>query len=185
MSRIGKKPILIPANVDVTIADQTVTVNGAKGSLSLTVHPHVSVSVEIGESGKLVVVKVAKEDDVFDRALWGTTRANIANMVLGVTEGFSKGLELNGVGYRVSIAGKKLVFSLGFSHDIDFQIPEGLSAEVDKNTITIRGIDRQLVGETAARIRELKKPEPYLGKGIKYTDETIRRKAGKTAKTSE
>lgn len=185
MSRIGKKPILIPANVEVVVAEQIVTVNSAKGLLSLTIHPHVSVAVETVESGKQIVVKVVKEDDVFDRALWGTTRANIANMILGVTDGFSKSMELNGVGYRVSLVGKKLVFSLGFSHDVDFPLPEGVSAVVDKNIITIRGIDKQLIGETAARIRGLKKPEPYLGKGIKYTDETIRRKAGKTAKAAE
>jgi len=185
MSRIGKKPIQIPANVDVTVAGQAVTVKGPKGTLSLAVHPHVSVAVEAGASGKAAVVKVAEEENVFDRALWGTTRANIANMILGVTDGFSKSLELNGVGYRVSLSGKKLVFVLGFSHDIQFPIPEGMSAEVEKNIITLRGIDRQLVGETAARIRQLKKPEPYLGKGIKYVDETIRRKAGKAAKASE
>ncbi len=185
MSRIGKKLIPISANVEVTVVGQTITVKGPKGTLSLVAHPHVSIVVENRETGKTVAVKVVDEENVFDRALWGTTRANIANMISGVTEGFLKRLELNGIGYRVSLSGKNLMFTLGFSHEVVFPLPEGMSAEVEKNIITLRGIDRQLVGETAARIRQLKKPEPYLGKGIKYVDETIRRKAGKAAKASE
>ncbi|TAK03293.1 50S ribosomal protein L6 [Patescibacteria group bacterium] len=179
MSRVGKKPIPVPEAVTVTIDGQQVCVKGPLGELRATVHP--AVSVTLAEGGKAVELTVKDQEDVFERSLWGTWRANIANMVVGVTAGFTKALEVNGVGFRVTLSGKKLVLALGFSHDIDFPIPEGITAKVEKNVITLSGPDKIQVGEIAAQIRSLKKPEPYKGKGIKYLDETIRRKAGKAA----
>ncbi|OGL67184.1 50S ribosomal protein L6 [Candidatus Uhrbacteria bacterium RIFCSPHIGHO2_01_FULL_63_20] len=186
MSRVGKKPIVIPPGVEVKIEGQDVAVKGPLGSLRATLHPAVTARIVDADGAKTVELSVANPDDVSERALWGTWRANLANMVQGVKEGYSKSLEVNGVGFRVNVSGKKLVFALGFSHDVDFQIPEGITAKVDKNVVTVSGADKILVGETAASIRSLKKPEPYKGKGIKYVDEVIRRKAGKTAgKTAE
>jgi len=185
MSRIGKKPILIPAGVDVRIEGASVTVKGPKGALTMAIPEAVTVTIADADGGKAMEVAVALPEEKFQRALWGTMRANLANMVTGVTQGFSKSLEINGVGFRASAAGKKLMLNLGFSHDVEFPLPEGIAATVEKNVITVTGIDRHLVGETAARIRGLKKPEPYLGKGIKYSDEVIRRKAGKAAKSAE
>ena len=185
MSRIGKKPILLPKGVEVTFQGQTLTVKGPKGTLTGFVHPLVTGSLVDGEDGKELVFALSGESTAEAAAHWGTARANAANMVEGVTNGFSKSLEVNGVGFRVAVSGKNLNLVLGFSHDINFPIPEGITATVEKNVITIAGIDRHLVGETAARIRSLKKPEPYLGKGIKYTDESLRRKAGKAAKSGE
>lgn len=180
MSRVGKLPIPLPAGVTVTSAEGQVTVKGAKGTLSMPVHRRVKVTV--GDS--VVTISVAAPDEQTDRALWGLTRALVANMVRGVTEGFAKRLEINGVGYRAVASGKNLQLFLGFSHAIDFPIPEGITATVEKNVVTIAGIDKQLVGETAAKIRSLKKPEPYKGKGIKYETEVIRRKAGKVVKAA-
>jgi len=179
MSRIGKLPIPISAQVTVTTADQVVTVHGPKGELKLTVHPRVRVTVEATQAK----VTVINSDLQSDRALWGLTRMLIANMITGVTTGYEKKLEINGVGFRAAVSGKTLTLNLGFSHPIEFPIPEQINISLDKNVITVAGIDKQLVGETAAKIRRFKKPEPYKGKGIKYSDETIRRKAGKATGT--
>ncbi len=184
MSRIGKKPILIPAKVDVVIDGQTVTVTGPKGTLTRSLNAHVTAVVSDIEGGKGVLITVNDPELVADRAQWGTARANVANMVTGVTDGFKKVLEINGVGFRVSVQGNKVVMNLGFSHDVNFDLPPGVTAAAEKNVLTLAGNDRDLVGLTAARIRKLRPPEPYKGKGIKYIDEVIRRKAGKAAKAS-
>ncbi|MGE5392260.1 MAG: 50S ribosomal protein L6 [Candidatus Saccharibacteria bacterium] len=178
MSRIGKKPVVIPSGVTVEIKDGTVKVKGPKGELTLDVHPKVILE----KSDTELVVKVGHENNKQERALWGLFRALINNMVAGVTTGFTKVLEVNGVGYKAAINGTKLVLNLGYSHPIEMEIPKGIEAKVDKNTITIIGADRQLVGQFAANVREQRKPEPYKGKGIKYSDEVIRRKAGKVVK---
>ena len=185
MSRIGKKFIPIPSGVDVTLENGRVDVRGPKGSLSHKLHSHVSVAIEDVDGGKGIVVSVRNPDAVGDRAQWGTAPAVVANMVTGVTAGFTRSLEINGVGFRVSVQGQKVVLNLGFSHDVEYELPAGVSATVEKNVLTIIGIDREVVGQTAAHIRKLRVPEPYKGKGIKYTDETIRRKAGKAAKAGE
>ncbi len=178
MSRIGKKPVTIPNGVKAEIKDSTLKVNGPKGNLTVAIHPKVSVSVSENE----ITVDVPNKENKFERSLWGLTRSLIANAVLGVVSGFEKKLEINGVGFRGSVAGKTINLSLGFSHPVIVEVPEGLTAAMEKNIITITGIDKQAVGEFAAKIRALKKPEPYKGKGIKYVDEVIRRKAGKVVK---
>ncbi|MDO8581740.1 MAG: 50S ribosomal protein L6 [bacterium] len=181
MSRIGKKPILIPSGVVVVIEGKTVRVKGPKGELTRVVHPHVTVREETGN----LIVTVDSPDDGDDRALWGLTRRLVANMVDGVTKGYAKKLELVGVGYRAAVSGQKLTLNLGFSHPVDFLLPTGITASVDKNTfLTIIGIDKELLGNVAARIRSFRKPEPYKGKGIKYEGEVIRRKLGKAAKAA-
>lgn len=186
MSRIGKKPIQIPAGVDVKITGQEVRVKGPKGELSVSINPVVSVSVIETEKGKEIVFDVKKNfDEKYNRAQWGTARALVANMVKGVTERFVKHLEVNGVGYRVNISGRKLILNVGFSHDVIFELPQGIEAQVDGNIVTITGIDRHLVGELADNIRRVYVPEPYKGKGIRYTTEVVRRKAGKTQKAGE
>ena len=178
MSRIGKNPIDIPAGVDVTINGADVTVKGPKGTLSHVVAEPINVAIE----GSQVVV-TRPSDDRGARSLHGLTRTLIANMIEGVTKGFSKQLEIAGTGYRVVAKGKDLEFSLGFSHTVLVTAPEGIEFTVESQTkFTVAGIDKQLVGETAARIRKLKKPEPYKGKGIHYVGETIRRKVGKAGK---
>lgn len=178
MSRIGKQSITVPSGVEVAVRERDVSVKGPKGALTQSLHEHVSVSVDNGA----IQITVADVDNKSDRALWGLFQRLVSNMVTGVTKGFEKKLELNGVGYKVAVSGTALNLSLGFSHPVVFQLPDGVSASVEKNVITLLGIDKQLVGETAARIRSLRKPEPYKGKGIKYIDEVIRRKAGKAAK---
>ncbi len=178
MSRVGKKPITIPNGVKVEFKDSALEVNGPKGKLVVSVHPKVQVNV----ADNTVTIDIQNKNVKFERALWGLTRALIANAVSGVVSGYEKKLEINGVGYRGAIAGKTINLALGFSHPVIVTIPEGLSATIDKNVITINGIDKQLVGEFAAKIRSLKKPEPYKGKGIKYSDEVVRRKAGKVVK---
>ena len=155
-----------------------VVVTGPKGTLTVAIHPHVHVAV----AGGVVTVEVDKPDSKLDRSLWGLTRSLIANAVTGVVSGYTKKLEIVGVAYRAAVAGKVMTMSLGFSHPVEVHIPDGLAVTVDKSTITISGIDKQLVGEFAANVRELKKPEPYKGKGIKYSDEIVRRKAGKVVK---
>ncbi|HKM40399.1 MAG: 50S ribosomal protein L6 [Patescibacteria group bacterium] len=177
MSRLGKLPIQIPAGTEVNIDQGIIRVKGPKGQLEQAIDP--MVKVEKTEEG--LVVTVGKPEDKKERALWGLFRALIANMVTGVNEGYEKKLEVKGVGYKVAVAGNKVNLNLGFSHPLEFVLPEGISAVAEGNNLTISGIDKQLVGETAARIRKLRKPEPYKGKGIKYSDEIIRRKAGKTA----
>ena len=187
MSRVGKKPVVIPSGVTVeqsreagsgSAGKATLTVKGPKGTLTLAVHPKVTVNISAQE----VTVDVAGKDNKREKALWGLFRALIQNLVDGVTKGFEKKLEVNGVGFKVAAQGTKLVMALGFSHPVEVEVPKDLSATVDKNVITISGADKQRVGQFAAEIRELKKPEPYKGKGIKYIDEVIRRKAGKVVK---
>lgn len=179
MSRIGKLPIAIPSDVTVTIQGQKATVKGKKGELHLMIHPEITAVVE----EQNIVVKNSK-DTKQNNALHGTTRALLNNMVNGVTKGYEKKLEVRGVGYRFTVAGKKLNLSLGYSHPVEFMIPAGITITVDeenKNLMIISGIDRQLVGETASRIREFRKPEPYKGKGIRYADEHVTMKQGKKA----
>jgi len=177
MSRIGKKPIAIPSGVEVTIDSGIVTVK--KGSKSADVDTQGRVNVEVADGN---VVFTAKGEDKEAKAFWGTYRALTNNAIVGLTDGFAKSLEINGVGYRAAVKGKVLELQLGFSHPINFEIPEGLEIGVEKNIINIKGSSKQLVGQTAAKIRGYRPPEPYKGKGVKYTDEHIVRKAGKTAK---
>ncbi|HOX96963.1 MAG TPA: 50S ribosomal protein L6 [bacterium] len=179
MSRIAKKPLAIPAGVEVRVDGNTVTVKGPLGELKQVLHERVSVTVDKDNSTFSVFVKDA--NDVGDKALWGLFARLIRNMVMGVSKYFEKTLELSGVGYRVNLQGTKLVFALGFSHPVEFPLPEGIKAEVNNNVIKIMGVDKHQVGQVAANIRALKKPEPYKGKGLKYSDEVIRRKAGKAS----
>ncbi len=180
MSRIGKKPIALPAKVTATINGQEITVKGPKGEMKLNIHPEMTVKQE---DGHLVVERPS--DSRTHRALHGLTRALLANNVNGVTNGFRKTLKIEGVGYNGDLRGKDLVMKLGYSHEVVVKPPQGISfAAEEKGTIIhIDGIDRQLVGQVAANIRELRPPEPYLGKGVRYSDEVIRRKAGKAGKT--
>jgi large subunit ribosomal protein L6 len=175
MSRVGNKPITIPDKTQITVKDGTIEVKGAKGQLARSIHP--AVDLEIQDA----VIRVTPvKDDKSSRALQGMTRSLVANMVTGVTEGFKRVLEINGIGYRAMVSGKDIVLNLGFSQPVNFSVPEGVSVEVDKNNaITLSGIDKELLGQTAAAIRRLRPPEPYKGKGIKYAEERIRRKAGK------
>ena len=176
MSRIGKKPVAIPQGVQVGVQGQQVEVKGPRGRLELAVHPLCSVTVADGQ-----VVVGRSGDHRTAKALHGLTRALVANMVRGVTEGFERRLEIVGIGYRVQLGGRNLTFSLGYSHPIVFPLPEGVTAEVDKQTaIVLRGIDKYLVGQTAARLRALRPPDSYKGKGVRYADEVVRKKAGKT-----
>ncbi|MFH1564408.1 MAG: 50S ribosomal protein L6 [bacterium] len=180
MSRVGKKQIDIPNDIQLKVDDRKINVKGPKGELNLTVHPKILIE----QSENAIIVNVKDPDDKAERSLWGTTRKLISNMVEGVSNGFEKKLEVNGIGYKVSVSDNKIVLSVGFSHPVDFVLPDGISAAVEKNVIVLSGIDKQLVGEIAAQIRKIRKPEPYKGKGIKYVDEQIIRKAGKTAKSS-
>jgi large subunit ribosomal protein L6 len=179
MSRIGKKVIVIPAGVQVTQTKNKVEVKGAKGTLSFDLHHEVSLDIKEGE---INVQKTGGSKKA--PALWGTTRAIIENMITGVTAGYQKKLELQGVGFRMAVQGKKIVLALGFSHPVEMIIPEGLTAQVvENNALEISGIDKQLVGQFAANVRELKPVEPYKGKGFRYSGEHVRRKAGKKAAT--
>ncbi len=178
MSRVGKKPVVIPSGVEAAISGETFTVKGPKGTLQLPVHPKVTVSV----NGNEILVDVAKKEDKKEKALWGLFRSLVQNMVDGVAKGFEKKLEVNGVGFKVATSGSKLTMSLGFSHPVEVEVPSDLQVAVEKNIITITGADKQKVGQFAANVRSLKKPEPYKGKGIKYSDEVILRKAGKVVK---
>jgi large subunit ribosomal protein L6 len=179
MSRIGRLPVSVPSGVDVTIDGQAVTVKGPKGELALTVPEPITVGT--GEDG---VVQVSRPDDErASRSLHGLTRSLIHNMVLGVTEGYEKKMEIHGTGYRVANTGGNLVFSLGYSHSITVEAPTGISFTVENPTrFSVQGIDKQQVGEVAANIRKLRKPDPYKGKGVRYAGETIRRKVGKAGK---
>ncbi|EKD49556.1 MAG: 50S ribosomal protein L6 [uncultured bacterium] len=180
MSRIGKKPIKIPEGVDVKIDTNKVLIKGPKGELSRTVSPKINVVIKGDE-----IVLNARGDDRELRALWGLERALIANMVLGTKDGFQKELEVIGVGYRAAVKGKELVLSVGFSNPVPMHIPDDIEVEVKKNIIKISGADKQLVGQFAADVRDVKKPEPYKGKGIKYVNEYIIRKEGKKAAAVE
>jgi large subunit ribosomal protein L6 len=177
MSRIGKVPIQIPSGVTVEVNKDFITVNGPKGSLSQFTMSGINVSVEDGQ----VLVNRAN-DEAENRARHGLMRSLVSNMVSGVSQGFEKKLEINGVGYRVQPQGADLKFNLGFSHDVIYKLPSTVQAKVEQNNITISGSDKQQVGQVAAEIRALKKPEPYKGKGIKYADERIIRKSGKSGK---
>ena len=177
MSRIGKQPIVVPAGVTITVGDKEITVAGPKGQLSVPVQQNTKTTVE---DGKITVTR--KDDEPESRAWHGLQRALLNNAVIGVTQGFKKELEVNGVGFRLSGGGKQIEMALGFSHPVKYSAPEGVELKVDKMNIIVTGIDKQKVGQTAAEIRALKKPEPYKGKGIKYVDEQILRKAGKAGK---
>jgi large subunit ribosomal protein L6 len=177
MSRIGKKPVAIPAGVSIAISASTVTVKGPKGSLSL----NVPSTCKVAQEGNTIAVTRAS-DEKSVRAAHGTTRAHLNNMVHGVTSGFAKDLEIVGVGYKAEAKGKTLVLTIGYSHLVNFAVPEGITVETPEPTkIRVSGIDRQRVGQVAAEIRAVRGPEPYKGKGIKYSDEHIVRKAGKSA----
>ena len=178
MSRIGRQPIAVPAGVDVKIDGSTVTVKGPKGTLTRTVHSNMSVAMDNGE------IKVTRPDESnLNKSLHGLTRTLIHNMIIGVTEGYSKELEVNGVGYRAAKQGKDLVLNIGFSHQVIMPEIDGISIEVpNPNKIVIAGPDKQMVGQFAAEVREKRPPEPYKGKGIKYVDEHVRRKEGKAGK---
>ena len=178
MSRIGRLPIDIPAGVDVKVDGSAVTVKGPKGELALTVASPIEVKVEDGQ-----VLVTRPDDERESRSLHGLTRSLIANQIIGVTQGYSKGLEIVGTGYRVAQRGSSIEFALGFSHPVTVEPPAGITLTVEgNNKITVAGIDKQAVGETAANIRKIKKPEPYKGKGIRYAGEVVRRKAGKSGK---
>lgn len=168
----------MPNGVTVKIEGSRVTVNGPKGELERVFHPNVNIS----QNGQKIAVAVKDPENRFDRGLWGLSRVLISNMIKGVTDGFSKKLEIAGIGFKAQVLGNKLVLSLGFSHSVEVEFPKNITAAVEKNVITISGIDKEEVGQFAAKIRALKKPEPYKGKGIKYEGEAIRRKAGKAAK---
>ena len=187
MSRIGKKPVVLPSGVTAvksggagsgSAGDLTLTVSGPKGTLILPLHPKVEVTV----SEKEISVDIKSKESKREKALWGLFRALIQNLVEGVTKGFEKKLEVVGVGFKVAATPGKLTLNLGFSHPIIVEVPKELTVAVDKNTISISGADKQKVGQFAAEVRELKKPEPYKGKGIKYSDEVVLRKAGKVVK---
>jgi len=171
----------------VSVQGRTVSVTGPKGTLATVLHVAVTASLIEGDNGQEIVFAVdpAMENHADTRAQWGTARANVANLVKGVTEGFVKKLEVNGVGFRVNVSGRILVLNVGFSHEVNVELPEGVQANVEGNIITITGTDKHLVGEFADRVRSIRKPEPYKGKGIKYFDEVVRRKAGKTQKAGE
>jgi len=176
MSRVGKKIIPIPEKTSVDYKDRVIVVKGERGSLTRTLHP--AVDLEIKDDTISVTIE---QEDRKNRALQGLTRSLVANMVDGVSKGFERVLEIHGIGYRAEMKGKSIVLNLGYSHPIDFPLPEGIDATVDKNNvIRLTGIDKERVGQTAASIRKLRKPEPYKGKGVKYAEEYIQRKAGKT-----
>lgn len=175
MSRIGKLPVVVPEKVTVTIADRKIEVKGPNGQLDFTHNEGVNVVYEGNE------VKVTPVDSSNrNRAMWGMTRTLIDNMVVGVTKGFEKTLEFTGVGYKAAVSGSNLTLNLGYSHPIDYKLPEGITAKVNKNVIVISGANKELVGFAAAKIRSFRPPEPYKGKGVRYSDEVIIRKAGKT-----
>lgn len=181
MSRIGKKPIVIPAKVEITIEDKHVTVKGPRGQLSIDVHPEINVKIEEGQ-----IIVERPSDASTHRALHGLTRALLGNLVTGVSTGFRRTLVVEGVGYQADLRGSDLVMKLGYSHEIVVKPPENVTFEVPKEQrgrqLTIEGIDKQVVGQVAANIRKLRPPEPYKGKGVRYDDEVVRRKAGKTGK---
>ncbi|MFA5169178.1 MAG: 50S ribosomal protein L6 [Candidatus Paceibacterota bacterium] len=176
MSRIGKKEILIPDSVEVTINGQEISVKGPKGLLKMVSVPEIAVEMKEKE-----IHFTPKKEDLKSKALWGLTRTLVSNMVDGVTKGFEKKMEINGVGFKAGVEGKKLILSVGLSHTVDIPAPEGIEFKVEKNVITVSGIDKGLVGQVSAEIRRVKKPEPYKGKGIRYVGEIIKKKLGKKA----
>lgn len=181
MSRLGKLPIKIPEGTQAKLFDGQISIKGPKGELTQELNELVKVEIK----DDIITVSVKNPEVKKERSFWGLFRSLINNMVVGVNDGFEKKLEIIGVGYRMSLSGQKLTLNVGYSHPVDFTIPEGIKAVLEGNIVTISGIDKQLVGETAARIRKVRKPEPYKGKGIKYIDEVIRRKEGKAAVKGE
>lgn len=181
MSRIGRKPLEIPKGVTVSITKDAVSTKGPKGTLTLKRHQDVEIKQTQDEDKKDVLVFERKGHLGPQRAAHGLMRALVGNMLTGVTQGFTRQLEINGVGYKAEIKGQKIVLSLGYSHPVEYTLPEGISAKVDKNLLILSGIDRQALGAASAKIRSFRSPEPYKGKGVKYLEETIQRKAGKTA----
>ena len=178
MSRIGRQPIPVPSGVTIAIEPERVTVNGPKGELSARIARDIAVE-QVGEE-----VRVTRPTDRGEhRALHGLTRTLVANMVKGVTDGWTRELEINGVGYRAEVAGDTINMALGYSHPVAFKLPKGVTAKVDKNRVVLSSADRDLVGQTAAKVRELRPPEPYKGKGVKYVEEVIKRKVGKAGAT--
>lgn len=182
MSRIGKKPILLPSGIDLTVEAGKVVVKSPKASLTVPLPPHASVALQ--DEPRAAVVTVEDENNVSQRAIWGLTRQLVQNAVQGLQKPYEKALEFVGVGYRVALEGKTVVMDVGYSHSVKFPVPEGVEAKVDKQILTLMSADKYLLGETAAQIRRVRPPEPYKGKGVKYVDEVIRRKAGKTAKAA-
>lgn len=176
MSKIGKKPILISENTKATLEGETIIVEGPKGILKKEISPEIEVKIEGGKIFVFPKIKTKKT-----KALWGTTRQIIFNMIEGVTKGFEKKLEIEGLGYKAYLEGENLILEVGFSHPVKIEKPEGIKFQVEKNIISVSGIDKELVGQMAAKIRAVKEPDPYKGKGIKYFGEVIRRKAGKKA----
>ncbi|PCI89900.1 50S ribosomal protein L6 [Candidatus Kaiserbacteria bacterium] len=176
MSRIGKQPIIIPAGVEVSVTDGVISVKGKGGELTKKIHKIIGITVE-GDN----VVVVPLDESREGQALWGTFASHVRNMIAGVTEGFAKKLSVEGVGYKVALDGAKIVLNVGFSHQVEVAIPEGLEVVVEKNEISIKGANKETVGQFAANVRAVKKPEPYKGKGIRYSDEVVRRKEGKRA----
>jgi large subunit ribosomal protein L6 len=175
MSRVGKKPITIPDKTTLDYKDRYLTVKGPKGTLSRSIHPDVDLNIDEG----VITVSIEKESKT-NRALQGLTRSLVSNMVVGVNSGFERVLEISGIGYRAEVKGKSIEFNLGYSHPINFELPEGISAVIDRNVIRLSGIDKEVLGLSASKIRQLRPPEPYKGKGIKYAEERIQRKAGKS-----
>lgn len=182
MSRIGKKPILLPAGIEAVIEDRAVVVKNAKTRLTIPLPPHAHVTLQSNPAS--LEVSVDDGEQVYQRALWGLARQLLQNAVEGLQKPFEKALEFIGVGFKVNLEGKNLVMDVGFSHKVTFPVPEGVEVKVEKQVVTLTSADKYLLGETAAQIRRIKPPEPYKGKGIKYVNEVIRRKAGKTAKTA-
>jgi len=174
MSRLGKQIATVPSGVEVSVTDTELTVKGPKATLSRPVHKE--VAIEVGADG---VTVAPKKETKFSHALWGTFAAHVKNMIHGVTEGFEKKLEIEGVGYRAEMKGNTLVLNVGFSHPVEFEVPAGLDAAVEKNVITITGADKEVLGQFAANVRKVRPPEPYKGKGIRYADEHVRRKEAK------
>jgi large subunit ribosomal protein L6 len=175
MSRVGRKPIPIPDNTKILYKDGFITVQGEKGTLTRTVHPDVDLKIE-----DRVVNVTTKKDDRSTHAVQGLVRSLVANMITGVSKGFERILEINGIGYRAEVKGKNVVFNLGYSHPVTFNVPEDIAVSIEKNSLKLAGTDKEKLGHTAASIRRLRPPEPYKGKGIKYAEEYIQRKAGKT-----
>lgn len=180
MSRIGKQLIKIPNDVNVSFKDGILFVKGPKGELKRVVNKLVTLNVQ----DNTVIVDVKNKEDKKERSLWGTFAAHVKNMVNGVTKGFTKSLEINGVGYRVALQGADLKLEVGFSNPVIYKMPKEVKAKVEKNLITLESVDKEMLGRVAAEIRVIRKPEPYKGKGIKYVEEIIRRKAGKAAKAA-
>jgi large subunit ribosomal protein L6 len=181
MSRIGRKPIAIPSGVKVELKDQNIKITGPVGSMLFSCHPYIKLKVDTAAG--IIVVENEHPENTEYKQLHGTMRALISNMITGVTKGFEKKLEIVGIGYRAEMQGNNVVFYLGYSHPIAFQLPEGITAQIEKQTlVTVKGINKELLGEVAAKMRALRKPDPYKNKGVKYAGEVLRKKAGKSGK---